>query len=111
VTTTPSGSKTYLSTPNPFELKFGYHRALKKGPFIFVSGTTALKFEGEVKSGDNDNDADNKSKVHFPDSAYNQAVLVMERCIHAVEELGGKRGDVVRVRMFVAVSQLSFPLV
>ena len=76
---------------NKFERELGYHRALRKGPFIFVSGTTALQPDG---------------RMAFPDDAKAQAQCAFQLGIHAIETLGGSREDVVRVRMFVAVSNL-----
>lgn len=64
---------------------------MRKGPFIFVSGTTAI----DPQSG----------KLKGKGDAYAQAVAAMSRCRDAVEKLGGKVGDVVRVRMFVGVSK------
>ncbi|RMZ77901.1 hypothetical protein DV738_g4141, partial [Chaetothyriales sp. CBS 135597] len=88
ITHAPSGRKSFFTTANPFEKKFGYHRAVRRGPFIFVSGTTAINPEsGELEAkGD----------------AYNQALSAMTRSIEAIDKLGGKSTDVVRVRMFVS---------
>ena len=96
-----NSKKHFFTTSNPYEKKFGYHRAVKKGPFIMVSGTTAAK-TGEID--EQDGDLQSNSKVHFPHNAKAQAKLAMDRCAEAVEKLGGDRADIVRVRMFVAVS-------
>ncbi|KAF9224838.1 YjgF-like protein [Gyrodon lividus] len=74
-------------TPNPYEKKFGYCRAVKRGSFIFVSGTTAIDLD--------------TGKVVHPMSAYDQALKAFREIVTAVEALGGKKGDIVRVRMFV----------
>ena len=87
----PSGKKTYFSTTNTFERKFGFHRAVRKGPFIFVSGTTSLNPE--------------TGKIEHPGDAYKQALAAMKTSIDAVQQLGGSKMDVVRVRMYVMVSQ------
>ena len=92
--------KTFFTTPNPYEKRFGYHRAVRKGGFIIVSGTTAMKMPGDERT---DLDQQDGSKVHFPKNAKKQAKLAMDRCTEAVEKLGGKKADVVRVRMFVGV--------
>ena len=94
VSHTPSGTKSYFTTPNTFEKKFGYHRAVRKGPFIFVSGTTSL-------------DAEN-GKIQHPGDTYQQALTAMKTSVDAVQQLGGKKKDVVRVRMFVSVGQETF---
>ena len=96
--------KHFFTTPNPFEAKFGYHRAVRKGAHIIVSGTTAAKMDGDNID---DPDSNKDSGVHFPNNAKKQAKLAMDRCVDAVEKLGGTRADVVRVRMFVAVSRTS----
>jgi enamine deaminase RidA (YjgF/YER057c/UK114 family) len=93
--------KTFFTTPNPYEKQFGYHRAVRKGAFIIVSGTTAVKMPEDEHT---DLDQQDDSKVHFPKNAKNQAKLAMDRCAEAVDKLGGERADVVRVRMFVGVS-------
>ena len=74
-------------TNNPFETKFGYSRAVRKGPFVFVSGTTSIDpTSGELRHAGN---------------AYDQARAIFDEIVLAVEALGGKKGDIVRVRMFV----------
>ncbi|KAF8957008.1 YjgF-like protein [Flammula alnicola] len=75
-------------TSNPYEDKFGYSRAVRKGPFIFVSGTTSI----DTSSGE----------VLYPESAYEQSLKIFSEIMLAVEALGGSKGDLVRVRMFVA---------
>jgi enamine deaminase RidA (YjgF/YER057c/UK114 family) len=87
-TTSPSGTKQYYTTHNPFEARFGYHRAVRKGPFIFVSGTTAL----DPSTG----------KLQHPGNAEVQAMATFKEALRAVIALGGDSGDVIRVRMFVA---------
>ncbi|GLB38654.1 putative endoribonuclease L-PSP [Lyophyllum shimeji] len=86
---------TYLTqryqSANPFESQFGYSRAVRRGPFIFVSGTTAIDTETGV--------------VAHPESAYDQARKIFSEIVNAVETLGGKRSDVMRVRMFVTADE------
>jgi enamine deaminase RidA (YjgF/YER057c/UK114 family) len=74
-------------TSNPYKAKFGYSRALRKGPFIFVSGTTSIDPTTGV--------------VQFPSSAYNQTKTIFSEIIHSIEALGGTKEDVVRLRLFV----------
>ncbi|KAH6888823.1 YjgF-like protein [Coprinopsis sp. MPI-PUGE-AT-0042] len=74
-------------TSNPYEAKFGYSRAVRKGPFIFVSGTTSISpATGEL--------------LH-PESAYDQTVQIFQEITTAVEALGGRKEDITRIRMFV----------
>lgn len=74
-------------TSNPYEDKFGYSRAVRKGPFIFVSGTTSI----DTSTG----------KVLSPKSAYEQTLKIFAEIVQAIEVLGGAKSDVVRLRMFV----------
>ncbi|KAL0955789.1 hypothetical protein HGRIS_002003 [Hohenbuehelia grisea] len=76
-----------FNTANPYESKFGYSRAIRRGPFIFVSGTTSI-------------DASTGTVLH-PDSASDQTRKIFQTIIEAIEGLGGKKGDVVRLRLFV----------
>ncbi|KAF9560914.1 YjgF-like protein [Agrocybe pediades] len=76
-------------TSNPYEDKFGYSRAVRKGPFIFVSGTTSIDTSGS-------------GKVLYPKSAYDQTLTIFAEIVLAIEALGGAKSDVVRLRMFVA---------
>ncbi|KAF9269373.1 YjgF-like protein [Marasmius fiardii PR-910] len=74
-------------TQNPYEIKFNYCRAVRKGPFIFVSGTTSI-------------DGETGALIH-PDSVFDQATQIFNELKRAVESLGGTKEDIVRVRMFV----------
>ncbi|RPD60237.1 YjgF-like protein [Lentinus tigrinus ALCF2SS1-7] len=75
-------------TNNPYEEKFGYSRAVRKGPFIFVSGTTSI----DPESGE----------LRYPGSAYDQANAIFDEIVRSVTALGGSKSEIVRVRMFVA---------
>jgi len=77
-------------TLNPYEFKYGYSRSVRRGPFIFVSGTTAVDIAGT-----------NIGKILHPASAYQQALKILDEITKAVEALDGKKEDVVRIRMFV----------
>lgn len=91
-----TAKKTMFSTSNPFEQKFGYYRAVKRGPLVWISGTTAVQFD-EDKTG-----TKAISEPWYPEGAKAQSEMAMKRCIEALRELGGNLEDVVRVRMFVA---------
>ncbi|KAJ9655586.1 hypothetical protein H2198_005587 [Neophaeococcomyces mojaviensis] len=98
--------KSVLTTSNPFERRIGYHRAVKRGPFIFVSGTTALKLNPAPSNtsvdASNMVNPEGSATVEYSNDAFKQALLAMARAIDAVERLGGAREDIARVRMFVA---------
>lgn len=74
-------------TSNPYESLFGYSRAVRRGPFIFVSGTTSI----DPSTG----------LIQHPTSAYDQTQAIIAEIIRAVEAVEGCRDDIVRVRMFV----------
>lgn len=108
-TTITTTHKTLVTTPNPFEQRFGYHRAVRRGPLVCVSGTTAVKVlavGSDVHAdaeGDGHGNQDELEILHRGD-AHMQAKTAMGVAVEAVKGFGGKLEDVVRVRMFVAVS-------
>lgn len=80
--------KSLYSTNNFYEINFGYHRAVRRGSFIFTSGTTALSPVAGY--------------VLCPGDAAGQMTAAIEESLKAIRALGGKGPeDVVRVRMFV----------
>ncbi|KAF9499275.1 YjgF-like protein [Pleurotus eryngii] len=76
-----------FTTSNPYETAFGYSRAVRRGPYVFVSGTTSI----DPTTG----------AVLFPDSAYLQTKQIFKEVIRALEGLGASKEDVVRLRIFV----------
>jgi enamine deaminase RidA (YjgF/YER057c/UK114 family) len=71
--------------PSPYEVRYGFSRVLRVGPFVLVGGTTSVTPDGVV----------------LGETAYDQTVEILRKLSHELGRLGATVADVVQSRVYV----------
>lgn len=79
-----------VATGGPWEAAYGYVRALRRGPFVAVAGTTASAHPDVIAG-----------TTPLPPDAASQARLAFAVALDALARLGATPADVIRTRMVV----------
>lgn len=79
-----------ISSGSPFEAELGYSRAVVKGPWCFVSGTTGYDY----------------AAMAMPEAAADQAENAFATIAAVLADAGFGMGDVVRVQYTIADAAL-----
>lgn len=78
--------KQQVHSPSPYEKDFSYCRAVRVDKHIWVSGSAPIAEDGTPA---------------YVGDPYRQALHCFKIMTKAIEELGGKKEDIVRTRMFI----------
>ncbi|MDP7028648.1 MAG: RidA family protein [Phycisphaerales bacterium] len=78
--------RTNVSSGTVWETEVGYSRAVRTGPFVFVTGTVAADETGTVTS---------------PGDAYEQTLQAIDKVAAALARVGAGVEDIVRTRIYI----------
>lgn len=78
--------RTNFSTGTPNEIKYGYSRVVKIGPFLYVGGTTSVQTDGVVAG---------------EDDACEQNKRVYDRALEIMHQTGATVDDIVKIKKYV----------
>jgi enamine deaminase RidA (YjgF/YER057c/UK114 family) len=82
---TEARARRLLSSGSPFEIAYGYSRAVVSGDEVYVAGTTGYDY----------------AKMTMPDEAAEQARNIYATIAAVLKEAGGGLADIVRLRTYV----------
>jgi enamine deaminase RidA (YjgF/YER057c/UK114 family) len=71
--------------PSPYEVKYGFSRIVKAGPFVLIGGTTAVGSAGAVVG----------------ETPYEQTVEILGKLVHELARAGLRVADVIQTRVYV----------
>jgi enamine deaminase RidA (YjgF/YER057c/UK114 family) len=83
--------RQHISSRTIWEQRVGFSRALRVGPLVFVSGTTATDEQGRLVG---------------PGDAYAQTVYILQKIGRALAEAGATMEQIVRTRIYVTNAAL-----
>jgi enamine deaminase RidA (YjgF/YER057c/UK114 family) len=71
--------------PSPFEVRYGFSRVVRAGPFVIVGGTTSVDANGVV----------------LGSGAYEQTIEVLGKIEHELGRAGASLAQVIQTRFYV----------